>query len=95
MVSLLPTLAVLLGLLSGQVRRRASFLVCATIYVAYLAPYVVAAHYWRYQLPLLGVHTLLLLYGAEAAALLGVRFRPAWLWHGPVVAKSTYSSPAR
>jgi hypothetical protein len=60
--SLIPSLIILAGLLSRTWRRDPVFLILVAFYLVYLLPYVTVAYYFRYQLALTGLYTILFFY---------------------------------
>lgn len=59
LLSLIPSLCIVFGLLLERIRRQPVFILTVSLYMAYLAPYVLAAHYRRYQAPLIGLQSIL------------------------------------
>ena len=55
----LPTLCILIGLFWARIRHNPIFLITLALYICYLGPYVLVSHYQRYQLGLMGIHTML------------------------------------
>ncbi len=59
LLSLIPSLCIVFGLLIERIRRQPVFILTVSLYLAYLAPYVLVAHYRRYQAPLIGLQSIL------------------------------------
>jgi hypothetical protein len=62
LLSLVPSLCILYGLFVRQVRKEPVFLLTISIYLTYLSPYVLAAHYRRYQAPMIGLYSILIFF---------------------------------
>lgn len=60
LLSLVPSFSILFGLLVRRIRREPVFLLTIAIYLTYLSPYVLVAHYRRYQVPLIGFQSVLM-----------------------------------
>lgn len=60
LLSLIPTLCVVFGLLVERIRKQPVFILTVSLYLAYLAPYILVAHYRRYQAPMIGIHSILI-----------------------------------
>jgi len=72
----LPAASLLVLLLTRRLFRGGLLLACGTLYAAYLSPYVLAAFYIRYLLPLTPVLVLFVFWGADLAA-------ARWMRPGP------------
>ena len=59
-LSLVPSLCILVGLILEGIRKTPLFSAAVTIYLTYLAPYILTSHYRRYQVPLIGMQSILL-----------------------------------
>lgn len=64
LLSLIPTLCIVFGLLTERIRKQPAFLLIVSIYLTYLAPYVLAAFYRRYLAPMIGLHAILFFFVA-------------------------------
>jgi len=62
MLSLIPTLCILLGLLISRIRRDVIFATAAMLCLVYTVPYVLIAYYFRYQVVLMGLQAVLVFY---------------------------------
>lgn len=58
LLSFIPSLCILLGLVHEKIRRNPLFLYALILYLAYLAPYILISHYRRYQVPMIGLHAM-------------------------------------
>jgi hypothetical protein len=64
MLSLVPTLCILLGLLVRNLRRDLIFITAAGLCLVYMLPYTLIAYYFRYQVVLMGIQAVLVFYVA-------------------------------
>jgi len=62
LLALIPSLCILFGLFVRRIRKESVFLLTVTIYLTYLSPYVLTAHYRRYQAPMIGLHSILIFF---------------------------------
>jgi len=62
LLSLIPFLCIVCGLIVERIRKEPLFILTISIYLTYLSPYVLAAHYRRYQAPLIGLHSILMFF---------------------------------
>jgi hypothetical protein len=58
LLSLIPFLCIVFGLFLERIRREPVFILVVSIYLTYLSPYVLVAHYRRYQAPMIGLHSI-------------------------------------
>jgi uncharacterized membrane protein YhaH (DUF805 family) len=59
LLTMLPTLMFLVSLMQVDVRRNKTFCIAAILWFIYLIPYILVSHYQRYQIPLIGILTII------------------------------------
>jgi hypothetical protein len=62
LVSFVPVFCILCGLALARIRKNAIFIIAGAINMIYLIPYILVSYYRRYQVPLIGLHTIFIFF---------------------------------
>ncbi len=61
-LSILPSICILIGLFISKIRKNPIFAISFALYLTYLAPYILASFYRRYQVPLIGLQSVFIVF---------------------------------